>query len=239
LTDLLTISPWIAFGAGIASFLSPCVLPLLPIYVSYLTGISVDNLNHDNLGRMRKKLVRNGGFFILGFSLVFVLLGLSASSLGRLLLRNQVLVRRIGGVVIILLGVHLSGLWKINFLYREKKIAYRPVKNLYLNSFLLGVAFSLGWTPCTGPILSGILVLAGSSGSPLRGAYLLVIYSLGMAIPFMLSSLVLTWVVDRLRFLGKGLVVLQIIVGVIMIILGILVFTGWLIRLSAYFPSIL
>ncbi len=218
-----------AFGGGLASFLSPCVLPLVPAYLSHLVS------NQAELGARRILLIRALAF-VLGFSLVFVLLGASASLLGRVLNANKPLLREISGIAMIFFGLHMVGILKFDWLYREKRLDYTPGSGASLgSSFVLGLVFAAGWTPCIGPILASILMYAGSAATINQGIMLLISYSLGMALPFFLSALAAQGLGNKLRRFNRYLPIITKVSGVIMIIFGYLVFNNKLQWLSSYF----
>jgi cytochrome c-type biogenesis protein len=218
----------VAFSAGLLSFISPCVLPLIPAYISFTTGLSLAELTEgDKKGTLRKATIFNSLFFILGFSIVFVALGVSATLLGQFLLEYQSILTKVGGVLIILFGLFIAGLFRLDFLYREKRIHLKSKPAGYLGSLLVGATFALGWTPCVGPILSAILLYASASKSLGCGIALLGIYSLGLGIPFFLSSLALNSFliyVDRAR---KYIRAISVVSGVFLIIIGILILTDY------------
>lgn len=226
----------VAFGAGLVSFISPCVLPLIPTYIAYLAGVSVSELTDSPqvAAGTRRRLAVNALGFIAGFSLVFVLLGLSASTIGQFLLRNQTVLRRVGGVVIVVMGLHTMGVLRIGALYREKRAHFTGSITHPLSAFVFGVAFSAGWTPCIGPILASILVVAGSSGSVGDGAGLLLSYSLGLGLPFFLTALFFGSAVPRLGRLTRHMRRVSFIAGVLLVILGIMVYTNSFARLAGW-----
>ncbi|MFZ5631690.1 MAG: cytochrome c biogenesis CcdA family protein [Bacillota bacterium] len=232
----MNITLGMAFLAGLVSFLSPCVLPLVPTYLTYLTGASVTELSAPETARLRLAVLANALLFVTGFSLVFLAFGLSASALGKLLIRHQDLLRQVSGVLIIIFGLHMAGLLQFNRLMREKRIHFVPRRAGRLNSLLMGMAFSAGWTPCIGPILASILLLAGQSASLLTGAYLLAMYALGMALPFIMAALALGWLVGALRRHASLLPLMAKIGGWLMIGTGLLVLTNSFARLSVYVP---
>lgn len=218
---------FIALAAGFLSFLSPCVLPLLPSYLSFVTGISLEELIQKGKdSRMRKITIINSLIFIFGFSLVFVLLGTSASLVGNILFRYQIWITRIGGIFIIIFGLHLTGVLNLSLLQREKRIhlGRRPLG--YLGSFLAGIVFAAGWSPCIGPILGAILFYAASQNSVLLGISLLAVYSLGLAIPFFLSSLALQIFLEYYAKLRKHLRLVSLISGSLLIAVGVLLATN-------------
>jgi cytochrome c-type biogenesis protein len=217
----------IAFGAGLASFFSPCILPLIPTYITYLSGVSLNEVKSDSgINEIKMKLYLNSIMFIMGFSLIFILLGMSATFFGRFLLQNQPIVRKISGIIVVIFGLHMAGLIKIPLFYREKKVNYQPKKVTALNSFLLGMAFSAGWTPCIGPILSSILIYASSSQTVWLGGGLLAVYSLGMAIPFLLTTLFISYISKYLSKLNKHLNKISIVSGTLLVIMGILIYNN-------------
>ncbi|TET64056.1 cytochrome c biogenesis protein CcdA [Candidatus Aerophobetes bacterium] len=218
---------FIALAAGFLSFLSPCVLPLLPSYLSFITGVSLEELiQRGKDSRMRKITIINSLIFIFGFSLVFVLLGTSVSLVGNILFRYQIWITRIGGIFIIIFGLHLTGVLNLSLLQRDKRIhlGRRPLG--YLGSFLAGIVFAAGWSPCIGPILGTILFYAASQNSILLGISLLAVYSLGLAIPFFLSSLALQIFLEYYAKLRKHLRLVSLISGGLLIAVGVLLATN-------------
>lgn len=218
---------FIALAAGFLSFLSPCVLPLLPSYLSFITGVSLEELiQRGKDSRMSKITIINSLIFIFGFSLVFVLLGTSVSLVGNILFRYQIWITRIGGIFIIIFGLHLTGVLNLSLLQRDKRIhlGRRPLG--YLGSFLAGIVFAAGWSPCIGPILGAILFYAASQNSVLLGISLLAVYSLGLAIPFFLSSLALQIFLEYYAKLRKHLRLVSLISGGLLIAVGVLLATN-------------
>jgi cytochrome c-type biogenesis protein len=222
----------LAFSAGLLSFLSPCVLPLIPAYLSYIAGSSVSEINTN---KAKINLLIKSVFFIIGFSIVFIILGVSVSFLSKLLTANLKLVKQVGGILIIIFGLHMTGIFKIKILYSEKRILPSGNTKKNISSILLGMAFAAGWTPCIGPILSSILIYAGSMGTIKKGVSLLVVYSLGLAVPFLLSALLIGNLTSYLKKFSKYLPVVSVVSGILMIIMGILVFTNKLSLISQYF----
>lgn len=210
----------ISFTAGVLSFLSPCVLPLIPSYVSFITGMSLDDMQ-----RSRRTTLVHALLFVTGFTLVFLALGATATVLGRLLHQQRDWVGRVGGVLVIVLGLYLLGAFNFGALSRERRvhIANKPVG--YLGTVLVGMAFAAGWTPCIGPILGGVLTYTASSADLNRGLLLLFAYSLGLAVPFLLAAVM----IDRFMTLFKryrgALVWMSRISGVLLIAVGILMIT--------------
>ena len=228
-TGSLTVG--LAFLAGIASFLSPCVFALVPAYIGYLSGRSVAQ-GEDQSSRSWHTL-SHGLAFVLGFSVVFVLLGLLFSVLGRFLYDFSGLLTKIGGVVVIIFGLHMLGVLRIRFLQFDLRPQADPDrKRGYLSSAMMGVFFSAGWSPCVGPILGAILTLALNGGSPLQGATLLGAYSAGLAIPFLLAATQIGWVTTVLRRYGKVSLYVERAMGALLVALGLLLFSGRLATLS-------
>ena len=222
------ISFFIALGAGFLSFLSPCVLPLLPSYLSFISGISLDELlAGKKSSRVRRLTIIHSLMFILGFSIVFILLGASASLAGKILLKYQAWIARIGGAFIVLLGLQFTGVINLNFLQKERKFHFREKPIGYLGSSLVGVVFAAGWTPCIGPILASILFYASTTNSMFSGMALLGVYSVGFALPFFLLSLGLEAFLERYKRLKKHLRWISIISGLFLIGVGILLMTNY------------
>jgi cytochrome c-type biogenesis protein len=213
----------LAFFAGILSFLSPCVLPLIPSYVSFITGISFKDLTRQtDKKRIRFLTMTHSLAFICGFSAVFIALGVSSSALGQWLLRYQDYLRITGGVLIIIFGLFVSGFLKIDFFMRQKKfqITGKPVG--YIGTFLVGMAFAAGWSPCIGPILGTILLYAGAQASAFYGFQLLLAYSLGMAIPFFLSAMAINVFLFYSSKIARHMKVINAASGLILIVFGIM-----------------
>ncbi len=224
-----------AFVFGLLSFASPCVLPLIPSYLSYITGLSFEDLTGtEDRKRVRKITVINSLFFILGFSFVFIVLGASSSFLGNILFYYKDVIRIAGGILIIVFGLYILGIIKIGFLARERKahIEEKPVG--YFGSFLVGVTFAAGWTPCIGPILGTILLYASQAESMNHGILLLTVYSLGLGIPFFLSSLALNTFLSRIRTIQRYMRIINIISGILLITVGLLFITNYFQVLSGY-----
>ena len=230
------VSFLIALGAGILSFLSPCVLPLVPSYLSFITGISVNELLREEKNpKVNKITILHSIMFVLGFSLVFTLLGASASLAGKILLQYQVWIARIGGAFIIFLGIYFTGVINLNFLQKERRFYFKEKPIGYLGSLLVGVVFAAGWTPCVGPILASILLYASTADSLLSGIALLGAYSVGFAIPFLLISLGLAKFLERYKKLKKHMRWISIIGGLFLIGVGILMMTDYFFVLTATF----
>jgi cytochrome c-type biogenesis protein len=224
----------LAFVAGVVSFLSPCVLPLVPGYISMLSGASIEELKAGGGPGLVARIFRNSVAFVLGFSAVFVALGASATVVGSFLVEKRAIFNLVAGIVVIIFGLHLTGLVKIPFLYREARMNAGAPRRGLAGAFLLGFAFAFGWTPCIGPILTGILALAATRETVFQGMFLLAIYSAGLAIPFVLTGLALG---QFLRFYGgfrKHLRVVEVLSGVLLIAIGALMAFNKLSMLSGY-----
>ena len=217
----------VAFGAGIISFFAPCVLPLLPAYVGYVTGVSMQDLKKSGYTPFRRKLVLSSLFYILGFSLVFVILGTTTASFGFALRKYDFLIQRIGGFVILVLGLQFAGVLKIPLLAKQFKFQLpKWIDKLgYGRSFFVGVVFATAWTPCVGAVLGSILALAAINGMAVQGAILLLVYSLGISIPFLIVSLSLASAPRYLGFIKKYIGPISTVAGVILAILGLLLLT--------------
>jgi cytochrome c-type biogenesis protein len=232
------ISIPLAFLAGVLSFLSPCVLPLIPSYVSFITGISFKDLT---VGQDRKKIhyltITNSIAFILGFSTVFIALGVSSSAVGSFFFQYVDMIRIIGGVVVIIFGLFIAGVLKLDFLLIQKKIYLSGKPAGYIGTFVVGMTFAAGWSPCIGPILGTILVYAGSKGSALYGFQLLAAYSLGLAVPFFLSALAINVFLSYSPKLARFMRVIMFISGLLLIISGILLLTDQIRALTRLLPD--
>ena len=230
--DFSNITLGLAFVAGLASFLSPCVFSLVPAYVGYLSGRAAGGESDAN---NRFVTFLHGLAFVLGFSLVFILLGVAASAFGGALYEIRTWLAKIGGIVVITFGLHMIGVYRIPFLEYDTRVQELPdPKWGYLSSALLGVFFSAGWSPCVGPVLGAILTLAINGGNVALGASLLTAYSAGLAIPFLIAALGIGWVSTALRKYGKVMHYVEIVMGVILVIVGIMLFTGTFELLARY-----
>lgn len=224
-----------AFAAGLLSFLSPCVLPLIPSYITYITGISFSDLDAEHpTAVVRRKTFFHALAFVTGFSLVFVLLGASATLAGSFLREHMEVIRKVGGILIIVFGIHITGLVPIRWLLGEKRLNLRHKPAGYLGSLLVGLAFAAGWTPCIGPILASILMIAATEEKVAHGIVLLLLYSIGLGIPFLLSSLALHRFVTTFNRFKKHIRLFEIITGIFLVLVGILIYTNWLSLLAGY-----
>lgn len=224
-----------AFVAGLLSFLSPCVLPLIPSYITYITGLSFGELQAEHPDHVvRQKTVLHSLAFIAGFTVVFVLLGASATLMGSFLQGHMTLIRKAGGVLVVLFGLHVAGLLPIRWLLGEKRLNIRHRPAGYLGSFLVGLAFAAGWTPCIGPILASILMIAATEEKVGQGIVLLLLYSIGLGIPFLLSALALHRFIILFNRFKRFIRIFEIITGLFLVVVGVLIFTNWLSQLSGY-----
>ena len=223
------ISMLAAFFAGILSFLSPCVLPLVPAYISFMSGVSVDELQKtENRGEVLRKTLLTSLAFIIGFSIVFVALGATATALGEFLLAKFNFISKIAGLVIIILGLHFLGLFKkaLSFMNYEKRFHLQKVQAGVAGAFLLGLAFAFGWTPCVGPILGPILFLAGGQETVGEGIVLLTAYSLGLGIPFLLTAVATQRFLHVFDKVKRHFHVIEMISGLFLVLVGLLIFSG-------------
>ncbi len=232
------VNIFIAFTAGLFSFLSPCVLPLIPSYLSFVSGVSLEEMRAPQVERrVRWRVVFNSLAFIFGFSLVFVSLGVSASFLGSLFLGYRSFIRVFGGILIILVGVYLMGLFKIPLLDRYLQFQLNHLKDKpagYLGSVLIGITFAAAWTPCVGPILGAILTLAGTSAEIERGIFLLASYAAGLALPFFLSAIALNSFFQFFAAFRRHVHLVHRVAGILLVIVGILLITDYMTLLNIY-----
>ena len=231
--DFTNVSLGLSFLAGLASFLSPCVFSLVPAYIGYLGGRAAGGEVRE--GGNRWITFTHGLAFVLGFSVVFVLLGVATSAFGSLLYDLRFILAKVGGAVVVIFGLHMIGVFRIPFLEYDTRVQQVPDPKLgYLSSALLGVFFSAGWSPCVGPVLGAILTLALNGGSVSQGASLLSAYSAGLAIPFLIAALGVGWVTTTLRKYGKAMRYVEIAMGVVLVIIGIMLFAGTFERLAQF-----
>lgn len=229
------VNVFVAFAAGIFSFLSPCVLPLIPSYLSFVSGVSLEELRADQTASAtRWRVVLNSLAFIIGFSLVFVSLGASASFLGSLFLTYRDSIRLLGGLFILFVGLYLVGLFKISALDRYLQFNLKDKPAGYLGSVIVGITFAVAWTPCVGPILGAILALAGTSGEVGRGTLLLAIYAAGLGLPFFLSAVAVNSFFQFSRRFRRYLQLIHMMGGILLIIVGILLLTDYMTLLNTY-----
>lgn len=215
------VTLFLAFGAGLLSFISPCSLPLYPAFLSYITGMTVDELKNER-GILRKKALIHTVLFLLGFSIIFLAIGLSTSFIGEFFLAHQDLLRQLGAIILVFFGLVLTGVLSFNFLLKDRKVQFRKRPSGYLGSVLIGLGFAAGWTPCTGPILAGVIAMGVAN--PGMGLLYMSFYILGFSIPF----LVMTLFLDKMTFIKKHANRFMVIGGVLMIVMGIMLYFDWL-----------
>jgi cytochrome c-type biogenesis protein len=229
------VNVFVAFAAGVLSFLSPCVLPLIPSYLSFVSGVSLQDIRNDQaMSAARWRLVMNALAFIAGFSIVFVSLGASASLLGSFFLDYRSSIRLLGGAFVILVGLYLIGLFKIPALERYVQFNLKDKPAGYLGSLLVGVTFAIAWTPCVGPILGAILAIAGTSADVTRGVVLLATYAAGLALPFFLSALAVDSFFTFSHAFRRYIHGFHLASGVLLVAVGILLMTDYMTFLNAY-----
>ncbi|MFQ5456332.1 MAG: cytochrome c biogenesis CcdA family protein [Nitrospirota bacterium] len=236
------ISMLIAFSAGILSFFSPCVLPLVPSYLMYISGMTYDDMTAQTSGKewwnKQKSTLFHSIFFILGLSMVFISLGASATFLGRFVGENQVLLQKAGGIVIILFGLFITGIIRLDFLQKEKRIHFKNRPIGYLGSSLIGVAFAAGWTPCVGPVLGSILLYATTANKISSGMWLLGIYSMGLGIPFIICSMSMNRFLSSFNRIKRYMRIISLVSGIFLIIVGLLIFTNNFNMIANYIDSL-
>jgi cytochrome c-type biogenesis protein len=226
----------VAFFAGLVSFLSPCVLPLVPGYISIVSGSSLDQLKaRDKDASLLRTVLLSSVMFIVGFSITFILLGASATWLGEVLVSRRYLLDKIAGLVLIVFGIHVLGIVKINALYQDKRFHNVEKPRGVVGAFVLGLAFAFGWTPCLGPILAGILTIASTKQTVTDGMLLLGVYSAGLGIPFLLTSLALNQFLSFYGRFKKHFHAVEMVSGALVIAVGVLMITGNLTRLASWF----
>jgi cytochrome c-type biogenesis protein len=229
----------LAFLAGMVSFLSACVLPLVPSYMSFVTGMSFEDLT-SNIDRRKVRMLTlvNSSLFVLGFSAVFIGLGASSSYVGNILFAYQDSLRIFGGILVIVFGLFITGLFNVKFLMREKRIYLKGKPQGFAGAFLVGIGFAAGWTPCIGPILGSILMVASAKASTMCGVKLLSVYSAGLAIPFLLSSLAFNSFLSYSKRILRYMRPIKIASGVLMILFGIILLTNQLGTITGWFPGL-
>jgi cytochrome c-type biogenesis protein len=221
------VSAFAALVQGLVSFLSPCVLPLVPAYLGMLAGQTGETAK-------RGRLFLSGALFVLGFSAVFIAMGATASALGRFLTRYSDVLRIASGLVVIVMGCFAMGVFNFRFMMRERRFDFGGLKLGAVKPLVLGIGFAFGWTPCVGPVLTSVLLMAANAGTVWRGVGLLALYSLGMGLPFLLIALLSNVLLPRVRRLGKAMVWTQRAGGLLLVLMGILLLSGWMEKLAAY-----
>ena len=225
-TESLTVV--VAFTAGLLSFLSPCVLPLVPSYLTFITGLGLEDIT-----RARRTTLIHAVLFVIGFSLIFVLLGAGATAFGRLMLAYRTWIARIGGVMMILMGLWMMGVLRFDALQQERRVHLSDKPIGYLGTVLVGIAFGAGWTPCLGPTLGAILLLAANETELMKGIGMLSAYSAGLAVPFLIAALGVERFLQFFQKFKHNLGRINQIAGVLLIVVGVLMLIGWFQRLAA------
>lgn len=238
MSDMGSLSVGMAFLAGLVSFLSPCVLPLVPSYVTYVTGMTLNELTTQGQIAARRRAALHAGLFVLGFGLVFVALGATATMLGATLRRSLPLIQQVGGVVIALFGLYLLGVLRLPVLMRERRVQLASKPAGLAGTVVAGAAFGAGWTPCVGPVLASILLYSGMQATMLQGILLLVAYTLGLGLPFFVSAVGLNWYLAGAKHLRRWLVPLERAAGALLILAGVLLFTGRFTILSNFLAGL-
>jgi len=221
----------VALTAGVLSFLSPCVLPIIPPYLAYMGGISMSDLT-EGQSRSRRPAVIASAFFVLGLSTVFLILGFTASAFGRFFLQNQVLFGQIAGVVIIIFGLHFIGVFRIPLLMREARLDAGDRGGSAFGAYILGLAFAFGWTPCIGPILGAILSLSAQEESITRGTILMAFYAAGLGLPFILSAMFINRAMRVMNRLKQHMGLIEKTMGALLVLVGVMMLTGAFSRMS-------
>ena len=228
---MLDISLQAAALGGLISFLSPCVLPLVPPYLSFLAGVSLEELQAGDDWGVRRRAIVTALLFVAGFSTVFVLLGATASALGLLVRQYVDVLSTIAGLAIVVMGLHFLGLFRIGLLYREARLSARKSVDVW-GAYVMGLAFAFGWTPCIGPILAAILAVAGSETSVARGAVLLAFYSAGLGVPFVLAAFAMKPLVGLLKRMRSRFAVVEKTMGALLVLTGLAFLSGWMTTIS-------
>ena len=225
------VNIFLAFGAGFLSFISPCCLPLYPAFLSYITGVSVTELKEEN-AMMQKRAMLHTIFFLIGFSSIFIMLGMSTSFIGKFFMQYSDLIRQIGAILIVFFGFVIVGILKPEFLMKDRKIAFKNRPTGFIGSILIGMGFAAGWTPCTGPILAAVIAMSVSN--PGSGMMYMIAYTLGFAIPFFIMS----FFIGRMQWIKRNSVKIIKIGGYVMIVMGIFLFFDWMTKITTYLISI-
>lgn len=224
ITESITYSA--ALIAGLLSFFSPCILPLIPAYFTFITGFSLEELTDAPDTTIRRKVILSTISYVLGFSTIFIFMGASASFLGGIIFQYRDLIRIIGGILILVLGIHLTGIIRIHGLDFEKRIHLQKKPLHFLGTFVIGMAFGAGWSPCIGPLLGSILIIAGNQETVWQGTLLLAIYSLGLAVPFVVMSVFIRYLLAFIKRASKALRYVNTVAGILLIGVGLLLVTN-------------
>jgi cytochrome c-type biogenesis protein len=223
-----------AFLAGLVSFVSPCVLPVVPSYLSFLTGTSLEDLKTQDAAAEKARVLAHAIAFVCGFTVIFVLIGLSASAIGGVFANNKDIIARVGGIIVIILGLNMLGFFRIPTLMMDKRFHLQPRKQSLALSFLVGLAFAAGWSPCIGPILSAIILLASQESVP-RATFYLFVYSLGLAIPFLIMAAAITQSLTALNRIKRFLPAIEATAGVVLVATGIVLVTNNFVLIAGKF----
>lgn len=220
------VSFFLAFAAGVLTFASPCVFPLIPAYLSYITGVSFSGIKEADKRNIQRKALVHSVFFVLGFSLIFIALGASAPIIGRAFFVHKAMLARAGGFFVVFFGLYIMDIFKVDILGKDRRITLKSQKGSKLGAFLLGITFAAAWTPCAGPILGSILIYAGAKETMLEGICLLGLYSLGIGIPFIVSAFLINLLLSIMPMLNKYLAAVKYICGILLVLTGILLVTN-------------
>jgi cytochrome c-type biogenesis protein len=223
----MNVNGFVAFWFGVLSFFAPCVLPLVPSFLIYISGCSIQTCSDLSDKKVRRKVLLHAIAFIVGFSVVFISLGVSSSYLGNVFSQYQKWIMRVGGLLLIIMGFNMMGVLKIPFLNQEKLVHLNERPAGFFRSFIVGVTFSLGWTPCIGPVLASILLIASAGGSPFAGVRLLALYSLGLAVPFFVAALLVSRLMGFMQRFGRIVRYISPVLGGLLIVIGILLLSGY------------
>jgi len=234
MTATTHITAGIAFLAGLVSFVSPCVLPLVPAYLSLLTGESVEDLKTESTAAARVQTLLHALAFVIGFSVIFIALGLSASAIGGALVANRVAIAQVGGVLVVILGLQMMGMIRIPWLMMDKRFHLRHDQATFWMSGLVGMAFAAGWSPCIGPILAGILAIASQQHSA-QAAVLLSFYSIGLALPFLLTAAAMGVALPLLRRIARSLRAVEFVAGAFLIVVGLVLVNDAFLNVAGWF----
>ena len=242
---MVNVNLFIAFGAGVLGFLSPCIVPLIPGYLSFVSGLSLADMPSADRRQHRQRVLGSASFFVLGFATIFTALGASATYLGSIVVDNRLWLGRIGGAAVVVLGLWMLGILKIPALARERRLPISPPRGGALGAFPVGMAFGFAWTPCVGPVLAAILTLAATSQRASDGAVLLLVYALGLGLPFLLTAVLLTGAIDALGWVRAHAHAIELASGGFLVAMGtalmfdlIYRFNAWILRLVPLSPVI-
>lgn len=221
------VTYFVAFSAGLLSFFSPCVLPLIPAYLSYITGMSIEEYSKELHGSAKRRVILNTVFFIMGFAFIFIFVfGAGTTLISSALKSHKELIGQIGGLIIFLFGLHFLGVFKMKWMYREKRAKIRNIRAGYVGSFFIGIAFSAGWTPCVGPILASIIGMGLTADSQWVAIRLLSFYTAGLALPFLLTSIAINFFLPLFNKVKRHFKFIEVATALLLISVGLLMFLG-------------